>query len=123
MTVGRGEQSFRVAIESRVPGNTHREGSYLSWATPPYACGAGQRVQHQYCCIVMKTVRYLLLLSFCPDSLFWSTCPSRAVYCIANCTAHVHVRISKSTDVTCLCMLTPLTCLCMMIDELMTHCS
>ena len=30
----------RVAVQSRGPGNTHREreGTYLNWAAPSYAC-------------------------------------------------------------------------------------
>ena len=29
------------AVQSRGPGNTHREGTYLSWAAPPYAYACG----------------------------------------------------------------------------------
>ena len=31
----------RVALQSRGPGNTHREVTYLSWAAPPYAYACG----------------------------------------------------------------------------------
>ena len=31
----------RVAVQSRGPGNTHREVTYLSWAAPPYAYACG----------------------------------------------------------------------------------
>ena len=31
----------RFAVQSRGPGNTHREVTYLIWATPPYAYACG----------------------------------------------------------------------------------
>ena len=47
----------RVAVQSRGPGNTHREVTYLSWAAPPYAYACG--------CVLAYADKWLTIFNAC----------------------------------------------------------